>query len=125
MFKSIVAVVLVVLMNSLAGAADYRNITSREAKTIHDANRKVLFLDVRTPQEFAQGVIPGALQIPISELERRRAEIPKNRPVIVYCAVGSRSRPVAQFLSRQGFGEVYNMTDGIFGWSRNGYQVVR
>ena len=82
-------------------------------------------LDVRSEQERGQGYIPGSKLIPIDTIERRLAEIPKNRPVIVYCAVGSRSRVVAQGLSRLGYGEVYNMRDGIMGWYRNGYPVQR
>jgi rhodanese-related sulfurtransferase len=102
-----------------------RNITAREAKSILDKNRNVILLDVRTPQEFGQGRVPGAVLIPISELERRKAEIPGNRPVVVYCAVGSRSLPAARYLSKMGYGDVYNMSDGIVGWYRNGFQIVR
>jgi len=110
---------------SSAAAAETRNITAREAKAILDKNRNAFLLDVRTPQEFSQGRIPGAVLIPVNEVERRIGEIPKNRPVVVYCAVGSRSLPAARYLSKMGYGVVYHMSDGIVGWYRNGFQIVR
>lgn len=120
-----ISVLLVLITGIAALAASYRDITSREAKTIIARNPKVFLLDVRTPEEFRQGRIPGATLIPIGEFERRFREVPANRPIIVFCAVGSRSRAVAQYLARQGVKEVYNMTDGIVGWDRNGFQIVK
>ena len=108
---------------SLAAAA--RDVSSTEAKTVIDKAKNVFILDVRSPQERSQGYIPGSQLIPIEIIERRLAEIPKNRPIVVYCAVGSRSRAVAQGLSRLGYAEVYNMRDGIMGWYRNGYPIQR
>lgn len=63
--------------------------------------------------------------IPIGEFERRFSEVPKSRTIVVYCAVGSRSKPVANFLTQQGYKDVYNMTDGIVGWYRNGFPIKR
>ncbi|NJD91667.1 MAG: rhodanese-like domain-containing protein [Geobacter sp.] len=115
--------VLTVALPLFAGTA--RDITSKDAKSLLVAKKNAYLLDVRTPQERSQGFIPGSVLIPINEVERRLSEIPKNRPVIVYCAVGSRSRQVAQALAGVGYGEVYNMRDGIMGWYRNGYQIQR
>ncbi|ABB33336.1 Rhodanese domain protein [Geobacter metallireducens RCH3] len=106
-------------------AAGYRDIKASEAKSLLAANKKVFLLDVRTPEEFGQGRLQGAVLIPINEVERRIGEIPRNRPVVVYCAVGSRSGLVAGFLSRKGYREVYNMADGIVGWYRNGLPILR
>lgn len=113
------------LFPALASAATARDISPAEAKQLIDKTKKPFILDVRTPQERSQGYIAGSQLIPIDSVERRLAEIPKNRPIIVYCAVGSRSRAVAQGLSRLGYPEVYNLRDGIVGWSRNGYPVQR
>lgn len=124
--KKLLLALLLVISNVLplfAGVA--RDITSLDAKNLLAGRKNVYLLDVRTPQERSQGFIPGSVLIPINEVERRLHEIPKNRPVIVYCAVGSRSRQVAQALAGAGYGEVYNMRDGIMGWYRNGYQIRR
>jgi len=108
-----------------ASAATSKDITSAEAKAIISKNRNTFILDVRTPQERGQGFISGSVLIPIDMIEKRLNEIPGNRPVIVYCAVGSRSRVVAQALSGRGYPEVYNMRDGIAGWYRRGYPIQR
>lgn len=115
----------ILLTAAAVSAAASKDITSAEAKAIIIKNRNTFILDVRTPQERSQGFIPGSVLIPIDMIEKRLNEIPKNRPVVVYCAVGSRSRAVAQALSVRGFPEVYNMRDGIAGWYRNGFPIQR
>ena len=56
--------------------------------------------------------------IPIDQLAQRISEIPADRPILVYCAVGSRSSQVFNFLARRGFNEVYNLDGGTDAWSR-------
>ncbi|ADH85187.1 rhodanese-like domain-containing protein [Desulfurivibrio alkaliphilus] len=73
-------------------------------------------LDVRQPKEYEAEHLPGAKLIPIKELPDRQAELDPDRPVLVYCAVGGRSRAAAQYLNGQGFKEVYNMAGGIKAW---------
>lgn len=125
MKKMYLAFLLVLLTAAALLAASYRDITSVEAKALIGKGRNVFILDVRTPQERGEGFIPGSVLIPINTLENRVNEIPKNRPVVVYCAVGSRSRAVAQALAGMGYPEVYNMRDGIMGWYRNGFSLQR
>lgn len=125
MKRIFIAILLTLLTASALMAAPARDITSIEAKALMEKNRSVFVLDVRLPQERAQGHIPGSLLIPIDKIEKRLNEVPRNRPVVVYCAVGSRSRAVAQALSGMGYAEVYNMRDGIMGWYRNGFPIQR
>lgn len=126
MTKNVLAVLLLILLSvSLALATGYRNLTAAEAKTMLASSKNVFLLDVRTADEYRQARLKGSVLIPINEIERRLAEIPRNRPILVYCAVGSRSVPVAGFLGQKGWGEVYNMSDGIVGWYRNGYPIER
>ncbi len=121
-----VAVVLVMAATMTAQAwAAGKDISSRDAKTMLDANKNIFLLDVRTPQEYSQGKLAGSILIPINEVEQRIREVPKNKPVVVYCAVGARSKPVADFLSQQGYKDVFNMKDGIVGWYRNGFPIQR
>ena len=122
--KKVFLVLLVMMMATHVWAAE-KNISAREAKSLLDTNKNTYLLDVRTPQEYSQGRLAGSVLIPIGEFERRIREVPKNKTIIVYCAVGSRSKPVANFLSQQGYKDVYNMTDGIVGWYRNGFTVQR
>ncbi len=65
-------------------------------------------VDVRTPEEFADGAYPGALNIPVQELGARAGEIPKGKPVVVYCASGARSAFAARMLKANGWADVVN-----------------
>jgi rhodanese-related sulfurtransferase len=126
MLKKLLSILAVLALTAaLAMAAPVRNIMSGEAKALLAKNRKVFLLDVRTPDEFRQARLKGAVLIPINEFERRFAEVPRDRPVLVYCAVGSRSSSAAGFLVSRGYADVYHMTDGIMGWYRNGYPIER
>jgi rhodanese-related sulfurtransferase len=70
--------------------------------------------------EFRRGGITGAIHIPMAEVGRRLAELPTDRPLVVYCATGLRSAMVVRMLMRQGRKEVYNLTGGIVAWQRGG-----
>ncbi|RII25528.1 MAG: rhodanese-like domain-containing protein [Geobacter sp.] len=121
----LVVAAMVTALVSMAFAAGYKNIVSRDARGLLAKNRSVYLLDVRTPDEYRQARLAGSVLIPVNEIERRLGEIPKNRPVLVYCAVGSRSGLVAGYLAGNGYREVYNMQDGIVGWYRSGYPLSR
>ena len=64
---------------------------------------KPVLLDVRTPQEFADGHIPDAVNIPVDDLRGRLAELPKDRPVVAYCQVGQRGYLATRILTQAGF----------------------
>lgn len=65
-------------------------------------------VDVRTAQEFRGGAYPGARNIPVQEIAHRLGEIPKDRPVVLYCASGVRSGSAAKILQRAGYPDVVN-----------------
>jgi len=73
-------------------------------------------LDVRQPTEYKAGHLPGAKLIPLPQLNERLQEIDPEKPTIVYCAVGGRSRVAAQMLSARNFSRVYNLSGGFKGW---------
>lgn len=68
-----------------------------------------LLLDVRSPEEFRSGALPGALNIPVHDLAKRVGELTPSRPTIVYCASGTRSRVAASILKTRGFAEVHDL----------------
>lgn len=74
-------------------------------------------LDVRQPGEYEAGHLAGAVLIPLKELADRYQELDQGKPVVVYCAVGGRSKVAAQLLMGLGLAVVYNMTGGIKAWS--------
>jgi rhodanese-related sulfurtransferase len=65
-------------------------------------------LDVRTPDEFREGAYPNAVNIPVNELASRLAEVPKDKPVVLYCASGARSSLGARLLKQAGYADVLN-----------------
>jgi rhodanese-related sulfurtransferase len=85
-------------------------------------NRPHFLLDVRTPEEFATGHIPGAANISVQTLAQRLREVPKTMPVVVYCRSGNRSRTALQLLKRAGYSEVYDL-GGIIDWRAQGLPV--
>lgn len=94
----------------------WRDVDAAEAERMLAAG-DLRLVDVRTPQETAAGVIPGALLIPVDELEARTRELPKDgRRTLVYCAGGGRSAAVCDFLTAQGYRELYNLAGGIGAW---------
>jgi rhodanese-related sulfurtransferase len=78
----------------------------------------VRIVDVRTPQETSRGIIPGAILIPVQEIEARWKEIPRDgKKTLVYCAGGERSAAACEFLSRQGYSDLFNLGGGFMSWS--------
>lgn len=89
-------------------AKDYLNRTAGDAFTL---------LDVRQPGEYEAEHLPGAKLIPLPELGARLAELDADKPTMVYCAIGGRSRIAAQVLAAKGFREVMNLSGGIKAWN--------
>ena len=87
---------------------------AQEAKAFMDQSKGDGFtlLDVRQPKEYETEHIPGAKLIPLGELDQRLGEVDSQKPTIVYCAIGGRSRVAAQMLSGKGFQEVYQPIRG-------------
>ena len=75
-----------------------------------------LAIDVRTPPEHERKFIDGSLSIPLNHLTERTLGLPKNRPLLVYCAGGYRSSIAASLLQRCGFHLVSEIAGGIAGW---------
>jgi phage shock protein E len=66
-------------------------------------------LDVRTPDEFAKGHLPGALNVPVQELPARAGEVPGGKPVVVYCMSGRRSAEARRLLELAGKGPILDL----------------
>lgn len=92
-------------------------ITVSELKQVLDQNNGIYLLDVRTPEEHQSFNIGGNL-IPMNELPYRMAEIPQDKPIVVYCRSGVRSHSVVSFLLQQGFSNVKNLIGGVLAWAQ-------
>ncbi len=76
------------------------------------ADENALIIDVRTPDEFSMGAIPGAINIPLDDIRSRLSEIPFDRPIYLYCAVGLRGYLALKILNARGFKNVKNLSGG-------------
>lgn len=74
---------------------------------------KVTLVDVRTPDEFALGALKGAVNIPLDDMRERMREIPKDKPVYLYCGVGLRGYLASNILLQNGYKEVKNLIGGL------------
>jgi rhodanese-related sulfurtransferase/rubrerythrin len=93
-------------------------LTPEVVKTIMDKDNTggYILLDVRQPQEYNEGHIPGAMLIPLGKLEVRQNEIERNKKVITYCRSGYRSLAAAIILCELGFEQIYHIEGGILNW---------
>ena len=83
----------------------------RELRDIEMENK--FLLDVRTPDEYSLGSLPGAVNIPLDELRDRLAELPKDKMIYTFCAVGLRGYLAYRILTQHGFDKVRNLSGGL------------
>lgn len=125
-FSTVAAVAMaVVIFASVCFAAGPVNVNAPDARALMAKKSGLVLVDVRTPEEFQQGHLKGAKLIPLNQLQQRMNEIPRDKPILVYCAVGARSLNAARFLSSQGYRDVYQISDGLVGWYKNGFPIER
>ncbi len=93
-----------------------------EAADLRDAG--AFMLDVREPEEWMAGHIPGATLIPLGELASRVSEVPTDRQVVVVCRSGNRSATGRDILRDAGLEQVTSMAGGMNQWAGAGYETV-
>jgi len=102
------AIVVALAVGAYLMFARGREIQGGEARQLVAAGARLV--DVRSPEEYARGHLPGAVNIPVQELDRRMAEVgPRDGEVVLYCRSGSRSARATEMLRRQGFSKVHNL----------------
>ncbi|MCB0662462.1 MAG: rhodanese-like domain-containing protein [Saprospiraceae bacterium] len=86
-----------------------------------NTEKNVVVLDVRTPQETAQGVIKGAVEINLydPEFEQKIQQLDKSKTYLVYCRSGKRSVSACNVMAKNGFSKLYNLKGGYNSWSSN------
>ncbi len=93
-------------------------ITPAEIKQRIDNGEELNMIDVREDEEVAQGMIPGAIHIPLGEIPFRHEEIPRSGEVIMICRSGNRSGKACEYLEMLGFQGMKNMVGGMLEWER-------
>ena len=86
-----------------------------------------IILDVRSPREFQQGHVPGAVNLPYQQIGRRMADLEqvRDRQIVVYCEVGPRARVAQSMLQQAGFADVRHLAGDMAGWRRARLPVSR
>jgi rhodanese-related sulfurtransferase len=123
----VVALALVSGCLSQAGTALQSSaigVSVEDAKGLIDAgDGSLVVLDVRTPGEYLEGHIRGAVNVDYSgkDFRGRLAELDKGKRYLVYCRTGHRSAEAARIMGESGFNKTYDMSGGITEWNAKGY----
>ena len=117
-----IALLLLIIAILLSGCAQnaaqsYQNITAKDLQGMLMNEKDFVLVDVREPYELEEtGYIPGAVNIPVGQVEQKLNTLPKTGKLILYCRTGRRSAEVAKFLAGKGYPNVYNLEGGIVAW---------
>ena len=99
-------------------------VTPQEVRDAVQRGEDLALIDVREPNEWNLGHIPGAMHIPRGVLESAiESRVPRERRVVLYCASGNRSALAAEMLEQMGFANVASMSSGFRGWAEMGGDV--
>lgn len=123
LFAAIAAIAWALMKNHHTG---FKSVGTAEfAEVIKDT--AIQLVDVRTPMEYAEGHLPGAILIDVKDstfLPKAKETLSQDRPVAVYCRSGRRSASAASQLVKAGF-EVVNLKGGILAWQAEEREVVK
>jgi rhodanese-related sulfurtransferase len=89
------------------------------------ADPQLQLIDVREPDEWAEGHIDGATHIPLGDLPARTGELDPDRATVIVCRSGARSGNATMYLMQYGFRDVANLGGGMLAWERAGLPVAR
>ncbi len=126
--KSIViAMIAVFSIFNFVSAQTVKQMNSTEIQQIILINKKIVVLDVRTPQEFNAGHLKDAINIDIYERDfySRIDKLDKKAIYVVYCRTHNRSTAAVQYMRQKGFVMVYQMMDGFPGWAANKLPFIK
>ena len=118
LFAALAVTVALIIKSHLGGRlSGYRTIPAGEAINLINQEGGIV-LDVREQKEYSQGHIVDSIHIPLTAFKKRITELEKHRdkPIIVACRSGSRSGSACSQLTKQKFGQVYNLGGGIVSW---------
>lgn len=125
-------VILVALVFAAAARADepakaqYKDIDVETFDKMRSGKEAVV-LDVRTPEEYEAGHIPGAVLIDITEPDfaQRIAKLDKDKTYLVHCATGGRSARACKLMAKEQFDKLHNLLGGMKAWRQAGKEVVK
>ncbi len=102
----------------------FTRITVQEAQQMIDHNNAAV-IDVREPNEYKGGHVPGAALIPVASVFMRREELPADKDLLFICAVGQRSALACEMAAAAGFTRLYNIEGGTEDWIKAGFPIEK
>lgn len=124
MGKKIIAGLVVLLFIGFIGfqfmnqSTSVSNITTDEMAAKMESNDgNSVFIDVREPDEFAAGHVPGIINLPLSAFSEETADFPKDSEIVIICRSGNRSLQAADKLQDYGFTNLVNVQGGMNDWN--------
>ncbi len=123
-----IAIVLGAMVATAAFAEDLEStkapsISAAELHARRESGAAPVAIDVRTPEEYASGHIPGAVNVPFDQVAQRIAEIDAPHGVALYCMVGPRARMGESALLAAGYEKVFHLEGGLAAWQAAGLPV--
>lgn len=115
------------LLGSLSAHADpgFASLPMSEAVSVMQQEHAPLVVDVREPDEYAAGHVPGAINVPLGQVGEWAQDRPKDEAMLVICQSGRRSLKASQELAARGFTRVTNVEGGFRAWKERGMPVAR
>ena len=95
----------------------WKDITPAEVAKLLEERKDMQFIDVREVEEYEEGHIEGVTLIPLSEFDKRKNEIDREKETVFICRSGNRSGRVCEYLSSLGYSKMYNMVGGMMNWT--------
>ena len=127
---SIVVVLLLTLTVIAAAGSAVTNVTVGKAQTLmkeRAGKPDFVILDVRTPEEFAEGHIAGAVNLDVQakDFEKKLRALDRKKSYLVYCRTGNRSRKATVAMEALGFRSIFHMNEGIVKWKQQNLPLTR
>ncbi len=126
-FSSILALFVLLGLAACSQPGKVEHIDVQTAVKLIDTEKNLQIVDVRTPGELhATGTLPNArpMNLVAPDFMSKVSSLDKNKPVLLYCATGSRSAQASAMLEKEGFKTIYDLAPGISGWLRANQKTV-
>ena len=120
-----IGIALFLSLQFTAKATTYRDIEASPFLLERVASKDWLLIDVRSPEEYASGHIPGAINMPHKSIDEYISDLQehKDKPIILYCRSGRRAKLAMKVLQEQDFTDVMHLEGDILGWNEAGYPI--
>ncbi|MFC4600277.1 rhodanese-like domain-containing protein [Cohnella hongkongensis] len=120
-FIAVVALLILFIYSRLKPVKGLNTLSADEFRT--ELGKDRMLIDVREPYEYKVGFIPGAKNFPLSQLQGRLKEIPTDRPILLYCRSGVRSKTAARLLLKNGYTDLTHLQGGMNSWNGKSARV--